>query len=353
MIGIDLFAGTGGMSVGAIQAGIDVKFAVEFEANAARSYRKNHRNCRLFSDDIRDLSNGFFRDISCGLQRIVVFGGPPCQGFSYSNSRTRGVGNHENWLFKEFVRVTRVVRPDFVVFENVEGITNTARGLFLESILEEFYKLRYSLKYGVLNALDFGVPQRRTRFFMIGSRFGLKVGLPHVFQRHRALTTVRDALSDLPALENGACVSWRPYADTKPSSYARRLRTKQSGCFNHLVSRNNRTVLRRYKYVLPGENWKSIPAHMMGNYKDRSRCHTGIYHRLHLDRPSIVIGNYRKNMLIHPTENRGLSVREAARLQSFPDWYEFTGSIGFQQQQVGNAVPPFLAKSVFEQLRQY
>jgi len=92
---------------------------------------------------------------------------------------------------------------------------------------------------------------------------------------------------------------------------------------------------------------------LMSNYKDYSRCHTGIYHRLREDQPSIVIGNYRKNMLVHPTQDRGFSVREAARLQSFPDWFEFKGSIGFQQQQVGNAVPPLLAKVVFEQIIKY
>ena len=338
------------MSTGAIQAGIDVRFAVESEKYAASAYRKNHRQCELFLDDIRRLSTQRIKCVPRGSDGIVVFGGPPCQGFSYSNSRTRGVGNSDNWLFEEFIRVTRVIEPDFVVFENVEGIINTARGLFLESILNEFHKLQYSLNYGVLNALDFGVPQRRTRFFMIGSRSGLNVELPHVPQEKRVLTTVKDAFSDLPTLENGASISWRPYAETIPSPYAKILRTRQSGCLNHLVSRNSCTILRRYRYVPPGGNWESIPAKMMRNYKDRSRCHTGIYHRLHLDRPSIVIGNYRKNMLIHPTDDRGLSVREAARLQSFPDWYEFIGSIGFQQQQVGNAVPPMLAKAVFSQL---
>ena len=109
-------------------------------------------------------------------------------------------------------------------------------------------------------------------------------------------------------------------------------------------------ILERYKYIPQGGNWENIPNRLMKNYADKSRCHTGIYRRLKEDEPSVVIGNYRKNMLIHPTEDRGLSVREAARLQSFPDWFKFKGTIGSQQQQVGNAVPPLLAKAVFTSL---
>ena len=114
----------------------------------------------------------------------------------------------------------------------------------------------------------------------------------------------------------------------------------------NLVTRNSEKVLARYAWIKPGQNWEAIPDDLMDNYHDATRCHTGIYYRLRADQPSKVIGNFRKNMLIHPSQNRGLSIREAARLQSFPDRYRFLGSIGFQQQQVADAVPPLLAEGV-------
>jgi DNA (cytosine-5)-methyltransferase 1 len=129
------------------------------------------------------------------------------------------------------------------------------------------------------------------------------------------------------------------------------MRNGEKMVSSNLVTRNAPIVTMRYKHVPRGGNWEDIPRRLMASYRKGYECHTGIYHRLDPNEPSVVIGNYRKNMLIHPFEDRGLSVREAARVQSFPDSYRFCGSIGFQQQQVGNAVPPLLAKAVFQALR--
>jgi DNA (cytosine-5)-methyltransferase 1 len=119
----------------------------------------------------------------------------------------------------------------------------------------------------------------------------------------------------------------------------------------NLVTRSATLIVERYRHIGRGHNWEAIPKRLLKNYKDVTRCHTGIYHRLDWNLPSKVLGNFRKNMLIHPSQHRGLSVREAARLQSFPDWYEFVGSIGFQQQQVADAVPPLLATFVIEHVK--
>lgn len=351
MVAIDLFAGAGGMSTGAKLAGIDVRLAVEQDHYAANTFHLNHPSTRLLADDIRRLDRSTIASVPRDTSPTIIFGGPPCQGFSFSNTRTRTASNEKNWLFHEFIRAVKIWEPDYVVFENVQGILTTAKGLFLEEILEQFHKLKYELTYGLLNAREFGVPQDRTRFFLIAARNGRKIPLP--VPVNSTVITVSDAIRDLPKLQNGSGLDWLAYSATPPSEYATPLRTVKGGCSCHHVTKNSATVLQRYKHVPPGGNWEDIPLSMMNNYTDRTRCHTGIYRRLDSTRPSVVIANYRKNMLIHPSQDRGLSVREAARIQSFPDWYQFSGSIGFQQQQVGNAVPPLLAAAVFEQVRRF
>jgi DNA (cytosine-5)-methyltransferase 1 len=328
MIGVDLFSGAGGMSVGALWAGVEVRLAVEADECAAATYAKNHLGVSVQNTLIQRVRA---LDLGSRTAPVVIFGGPPCQGFSTSNQRTRSAENEANWLFREYLRIVRQVRPDWVVFENVKGILETEGGLFISQISTSLKRAGYSIARWVLNAADYGVPQRRSRLFLIGS-LGGKVPPPPPPVRGRPVT-VWEAIGDLPALRNGAGTDTLPYRRDPLSAYARRLRGNRTKCANHLVTNNMPSVLERYGHVPQGGNWSDIPQKLMSNYKDRERCHTGIYRRLDANEPSIVIGNFRKNMLIHPTQNRGLSVREAARLQSFPDWFEFTGSIGFQQQQ--------------------
>lgn len=347
MIGVDLFSGAGGMSLGATLAGVEVALGVESDPWASKTFSENHRQTNVFRGDIRQLVPKDLRALGKRRNDLVVFGGPPCQGFSWSNLKTRRLNNDANWLFLEFVRVINFLRPAWFVFENVQGIVNTEGGQFI-SELKSLLKPKYQLTEALLNAKDFGVPQDRTRYFLVGSREGVAYAIPTPSKL--PTPTVEDAIRDLPSLANGDSVCWRKYGKKRPSAYAIKLRGDRSGCHNHLVTRNSEYVLKRYKHVPQGGNWEDIPPRLMTNYADRTRCHTGIYHRLQSTLPSVVIGNFRKNMLIHPFEDRGLSVREAARIQSFPDSFCFHGSIGFQQQQVGNAVPPLLARAVFESL---
>lgn len=345
MVGVDLFAGAGGLSLGATQAGVDVRLAIEADEHAALTWAANHDGAEVFREDIRDVL-----EIPVCSRRgdRVLFGGPPCQGFSTSNRRTRSADNANNWLYQEFLRLARIWNPEWVLLENVRGLVDTEDGLFLQAILDSFRELGYTTTWWVLNAANYGVAQVRQRLFIVGSLAGIAVPPPPRSHSPSRWVTVRNALRDLPSLENGASDSSLPYRQRPQSQYATMLRAGMQECDNHLVTRSSKLVLRRYKNVPQGGNWECIPSRLMRNYADRRRCHTGIYHRLRDDKPSTVIGNFRKNMLIHPWEDRGLSVREAARLQSFPDSFVFKGSIGFQQQQVGNAVPPLLAQAVFD-----
>ena len=330
------------MTLGAKLAGLEVVFAVESDPHAAETYAANHPEVTLFRSDIRKLKQ--IPTSPCKQPRIL-FGGPPCQGFSTSNQRTRNKQNRGNWMFKEFVRLVNSWRPDWLVFENVKGIAETEGALFLDLVMENFMSTGYTLSKGILNAADFSIPQKRERLFVIGSLHGIKVPMPeHLGTRP---IPVKSALADLPDLDNGASTDILPYKSVARSAYVRQLRNGETTVSGNLVTRNARFVTKRYRHVPQGGNWQDIPVRLMRNYRENYECHTGIYHRLDPDKPSVVIGNYRKNMLIHPFRDRGLSVREAARIQSFPDTYQFSGSIGFQQQQVGNAVPPLLAQHVF------
>lgn len=347
MQGIDLFSGIGGMSIGALNCGIEVKYGVEIDPYAAKTFRRNHPNTTLFQMDIRDVRIDMFSDLDPSVP-TVVFGGPPCQGFSTSNQRNRGLTNEKNWLFREYFRIVEQIQPCWVVFENVKGLLETEKGFFLKEILNHLEKIGYTTSTMVLNSAFYGVPQTRNRLFIIGSLESKKVEVPAISTQKPV--TVFDAIHDLPVLKNGSALSESAYSGAPVSEYAQSLRNQGLTCFNNLVTKNADHIIERYKCIPQGGNWEHIPSCLMQNYTDASRCHTGIYKRLKNDEPSVVIGNYRKNMLIHPTQHRGLSVREAARLQSFPDSFVFEGSIGFQQQQVGNAVPPLLAKAIFSRI---
>ncbi len=348
MMGVDLFAGAGGMSLGAVYAGIDVRLAVDIDKQATATYAHNHRDTKVLVKDVRDV---VVSDLPDAEGPTILFGGPPCQGFSTSNQRTRNTSNTNNWLFAEFLRITRIWQPSWVVFENVKGIVDTEGGMFLAEVKAGFEKQGYTLTEWILNAADFGIPQRRSRYFLIGSRDGIQV--PEPLPTTDKPITVGEAIGDLPALTNGALKEQLPYRSKAGSNYASVLRNGSKYSLNNLVTRNSALVLERYKHIPQGGNWQNIPQELMGNYADASRCHTGIYHRLMRIKESVVLGNYRKNMLIHPTQNRGLYVREAARLQSFPDSFIFKCPLGYQQQQVGNAEPPFMARMVFSAIRSH
>lgn len=353
---MDVFSGAGGLSLGAEMAGIDVEYAVEIWPSAAATYRRNHPNATVINGDITKIRPQ--EDIIHGDEHVfIIMGGPPCQGFSMSNKRFAENGrtkeNPKNLLYRQFISFVHELKPDWFLFENVAGIINFENGDTIKCIAKSFERLGYKIAGPkVLWANDYGVPQRRNRCFIVGNRVGIDFNFPEPMGTN---VTVADAIDDLPELKTGDNIPQAPYKQSllECSEYAKLMRGKSKYSIQNEVSLNSDLVIERYKHIRQGHNWKDIPEELMMNYKDKDRCHSGIYKRLKSDEPSVVISNYRKMMLIHPTQHRGLSVREAARLQSFPDDFFFEGPISHIQQQIGNAVPPLLAKAIFKQILSY
>jgi DNA (cytosine-5)-methyltransferase 1 len=318
MIGIDIFSGAGGLSLGAEWAGINVLCAIEKDCYSAKTYKTNHPKTNVMISDIQNIRPN---EIANKGDVFILFGGPPCQGFSISNRKTRNDDNANNSLFREFLKFTTDLYPEWILFENVEGIVNYNKGQIVENIKQSFRNLGYLISDEILYASDYGVPQHRNRFFIVGNR----KNIPFIFpKKMKNIISVGEAINDLPLLNNGDIFETLPYReDIKPSSYAKMMRKNSKSSIQNIVSKNFDYVIERYKYINPGQNWKAIPERLMANYKNKNNCHSGVYKRLRIDEPSVVISNYRKNMLIHPIQDRGLSVREAARLQSFPDKFLF------------------------------
>lgn len=340
LFGVDVFCGAGGLSWGARAAGIQVIAAVDKDLHAIQTYRTNFPNVNAIQADVDGLQP---IELNVPSRDLILFGGPPCQGFSTSNRRQRGPENNKNWMFRHFLKMVEDYSPEATVVENVGGIREGVNKPIFEAMLTKLRELGYYVHVMILRADMFGVPQKRTRVFSIATKKSIPLKLS---ASEKPAPTVWDAISDLPNLENGHFVDEMPYKSAPRSLYSENMRGNLPTCKNNLVSNNADHIIDRFQHVPQGGNWRSIPPELLENYKDLNSCHTGIYRRLNWREPSIVIGNFRKNMLIHPDQNRGLSVREAARLQSFPDNFSFKGSIGKQQQQVGNAVPPKLAHAV-------
>lgn len=334
-------------------AGIQPILAVEFDPYAAATFQYNHKNTKVLPLDIKSVDP---------LEHVeknpfILFGGPPCQGFSVANTKTRNLDNPNNWMFQEYLRFVKDLEPEWFLFENVVGFKSFDQGRFAVEVEEELKELGYETNSTVLNASDFGVPQDRKRFFIVGHRKE-KGGIKFDFEtmpKVKKKITVGEALSDLPSLINGDKIEKTSYKIKRNTNeYAKLMRRNSKYAIQNFVTENKPHIIERYKVIKQGQNWQAAKNNgLLKTYSSTKHTHSGIYKRLEEDRPAVTIANYRKSMLIHPHEDRGLSLREAARLQSFPDNFIFKGTLSFQQQQVGNAVPPLLAKAIFEKIINY
>jgi DNA (cytosine-5)-methyltransferase 1 len=357
-LAIDIFSGAGGLSEGLRLAGFKVCLAIDQEADAFGTYTANHPGTMALRSSIQKISkvDDMLRRMGYRRRDIqLVAGGPPCQGFSMANTRTRGASNGHSMLVWEFLRVVREIGPRAFLMENVPGIDSINDGKLVKMLVTRFDSLGYNVSSLRLDAAEYGVPQHRSRFFLVGC-LGAEISRPkptHGPDGKHDYVTVKDALiGDLPPLGR-TCGSYEMGYLRRPASvYQKWLRTDCPILHDHITTKCGKDVKERIRLIKQGENLHTLMEFGKVPEKLEIRIdHAGVYRRLSLDVPSVTVVNFRKAMTIHPLENRLLTLREAARLQSFQDHYRFGGRLGFMQQVVGDSVPPLLAEAVAREVR--
>ena len=377
---IDLFCGAGGITEGFREAGYRCLYGNDSMPEAIETFSLNHPEAWSDARSIEDIKPKQVRS-RLGLKKgelDLLAGGPPCQGFSI-NAPARFLSDPRNKLFKDYLRFLEHFEPKTFLFENVPGLLSLGNGKVFRQILREFGKHGYYVTFKILFAAHYGVPQERWRLILLGSRYAeatvlepthyatgranFRGGGTLTFQlteadKERLLPTVTvgDAIGDLPPLQIGEGAEIVGYTTEAHSNYARRMRNPEGVTFNHFAAKLSKQNLERMKYVKPGGSWRDIPHRLLpkGMQRARKSDHTKRYGRLRNDG---LAGTVMTKCDPHwgaaflPHQDRSLTVREAARFQSFPDTYRFLGARVSQYEQVGNAVPVLMAKAIALQIR--
>ena len=373
LMAVDLFSGAGGISLGLQDAGYRVLLGNDLDAASAQTYRRNFPDHAFIHDDVRGVTGAQIMKAT-GLRRReldLLVGGPPCQGFSIIGSRL--VFDPRNDLFREYMRIGGELQPRCMVMENVPGMATLAGGAVLGHILDGFDEIGYSVGFAELLAAQYGVPQMRWRMVFVAFRRDLKIppnmGFPKPTHGRRGIgelvpnctvspydsagfVTTREAIGDLPLVGAGEENS---VYDGKPScAYQKRMRAGASKkeLHNHYAPRLSEQNLARIAALKAGQDWRDLPRDLLpeGMKRAKRKDHTRRYSRMTwAGIPRSIITRFRdpkSGEYTHPEQGRTISIREAARIQSFPDRFAFEGSHSEQYDQVGNAVPPMLAEVI-------
>jgi DNA (cytosine-5)-methyltransferase 1 len=379
---VDLFSGAGGLSCGLQMAGFESILGSDIQAVYANTFALNNPEARVITKDIRDLTERDILDLA-GVkpgELDLIAGGPPCQGFSI-NAPVRTLDDQRNHLFKEYLRIAAILRPRAILIENVPGLVSLGKGTVVKAIYKHLEGMGYKVDHKILFAGHYGVPQMRFRTIFIALRDGGMIDFPEpthdatavanfagakelclkthpLFSQdlHRQVT-VWDAISDLPVLAPGESIHDADFIVPPQSELQQLLRMGSTKIYNHTCAKLGRANLERLKYIPQGGSWRDIPHELLpkGLQRARRSDHTKRYGRLHPDGLCSTIltkCDPHWGSFFHPTQDRALSVREAARIQTFPDRYIFTGNLTQQFEQVGNAVPPLMAKAIGEKIKQ-
>jgi DNA (cytosine-5)-methyltransferase 1 len=353
---IDLFCGCGGFSLGFEKAGFNVVLGVDIWKDALITFQQNHKNAKTIEADLSKVSaDDLLKEVVYQGQEIdVVIGGPPCQGFSVSGKRE--IDDPRNKLYKAFVEIVKYIKPKVFVMENVPGLVRLFKGQVKDQILSDFESVGYNVTYKILNAADYGVPQMRKRVFFVGLRkdlfhfpydyfefpeptHGPNGDLPYV--------TSKDAIDDLPLLDNNEKgEEGVPYPSKPNNPYQAMMRENSKFIFNHIATIHKEQTRKIISMVPDGGNYKDLPKELWGTRKVNIA-----WTRMDSKKPCFTIDTGH-NHHFHYKANRVPTVRESARIQSFPDDFIFYGTKTSQLKQVGNAVPPLLSKVLATKIKE-
>lgn len=341
---IDLFSGVGGLSKGFADAGFDIVAANEIDPSIATAYKKNHPNTKMINQDITNLdildTFGAWKNI------MAIVGGPPCQGFSQKGKRNI-LNDPRNYLFKYFFSVVKMIEPQYFLIENVPNILTADNGVFRDEIYEIFQGIGYTLTSSILNSADFGVPQFRRRAIILGKKGEESISLPLGSSK---TVTSWEAISDLAYLNSGEGTEISEYMKAPENKYQRKMRKYSTTLFNHKATNHSSLVLERMRYIPVNGNRSHLPKEHL-----TKSIYSGTWGRIVKEEPSVTITTRfdtpSSGRFTHPYLDRAITVREAARLQSFPDDFVFYGNKMSQMKQVGNAVPPLLAEAIAKVIR--
>ena len=366
---ISLFAGAGGCSLGFQQAGFDVRFATDIDRDAMESYRRNFAEKPCEVADVRDLGPELLLD-KVGLRAgelDILLGGPPCQGFSSAGMKSGE--DPRNSLVRHYVRLLEGIRPKWFVMENVEGLLTNDGGLHVRDAVEAFLGAGYSVNLEKVYAQGYGVPQRRKRVLIVGNRIGHDFVFPEAVSQfsgnifRKGEVTFSTATSDLPPATTDV---GKPLSHVGPpqNELQTYLRGDAKTVTDHFSPTLSEIQLERVRGLSPGQTMKDLPERLQhesfrrrafrrvmdGTPVERRGGAPSGLKRFFSDEPSLTITSAATREFVHPTEDRLLTLRECARLQTFPDSFVFAGSSASRIQQIGNAIPPILARTVAEHI---
>ncbi|RZF62203.1 DNA cytosine methyltransferase [Sphingobacterium corticibacterium] len=337
---IDLFCGCGGLSYGFIEAGYDVLLGIDHWKDAIVTFKNTHRNAKgivadLFKESPEEISK------QTGIKNVdVIIGGPPCQGFSIAGKRI--IDDERNQLYKSFVNFVDYYQPKVFLMENVPNIVSMGKGVVRDNIIEDFEQLGYTVVYKVLLASEYGVPQNRRRAFFVGTKKNKEFIFPKPTNENQVNT--KDAISDLP---EKSLVDGINYKTGPKSEYQKLIRGNSNGIYNHEITNHSEQTTSIISLVPDGGNYKDLPDELR-----KTRNVNIAWTRLNSKKPSFTIDTGHRHHF-HYKYNRVPTVRESARIQSFPDTFIFLGSKTSQYKQVGNAVPPILANVLAKEIKKY